>query len=67
MKMIIAIVKPFIVNLSKVTLFPCKFCEAITCGGIVEVAYPHGPFALPFDKFNERLKDGSIVVEQVLN
>jgi hypothetical protein len=67
MKYIITIVTPFMV-LGKTTrtIFPCGPCKAKAHDGIVQLAYPYGSFALPSDKFNERLKDGSISMEHGL-
>jgi hypothetical protein len=64
MKNSITIVAPFMVLGETLrVILPYGPCEAKTHDGIVQVAYPYGSFALSSDKFNERLKDGSIVME----
>ena len=64
MKNNIRIVAPFmILGETPRVILPCGSCEVRVHGGIVQVAYPDSPFALPSDKFNERLKGGSIIME----
>ena len=64
MKNSITIVAPFMVLGKTLRLiFPYGPCKTKVHDGIVQVDYPHGSFTLPYDKFNEHLKDGSIAME----
>jgi len=67
MKITISVVAPFML-LSPVgshrVILPCDSCNAITLRGVVQIEHPYGPFSMPNDRFNERVRDGSIHVQR---
>jgi hypothetical protein len=68
MKFLIKIAAPFLfLWASRVIYGLCESYEVSIDNGIVKVDHPHGPFALPYDKFSELIKNGFITVEPVIS